>query len=111
MITKNHERYAILRYLYDQYDSYVVGYLERETFITIAVIAMRNTYFYEIKNIAVDINYQCQGLDRRLMEQNFTDYRGTTMYGGTSDSPVTQSFYRSLGFKYVETNKVFYYQL
>lgn len=45
------------------------------------------------------------------MEQIFTDYRGTTMYGGTSDSPVTQSFYRSLGFKYVETKKVFYYQL
>ncbi|MFH6716929.1 GNAT family N-acetyltransferase [Staphylococcus lugdunensis] len=100
-----------MRYLYDPYDSYVVGYLEGETFITIAVIAMRNTHFYEIKNIAVDINYQHQGLGRRLMEQIFTDYRGTTMYGGTSDSPVTQSFYRSLGFKYVETKKVFYYQL
>ncbi|MEJ7537822.1 MULTISPECIES: GNAT family N-acetyltransferase [Staphylococcus] len=100
-----------MRYLYDPYDSYVVGYLEGETFITIAVIDMRNTHFYEIKNIAVDINYQHQGLGRRLMEQIFTDYRGTTMYGGTSDSPVTQSFYRSLGFKYVETKKVFYYQL
>nr|WP_276515456.1 GNAT family N-acetyltransferase [Staphylococcus lugdunensis] len=100
-----------MRYLYDPYDSYVVGYLEGETFITIAVIDMRNKHFYEIKNIAVDINYQYQGLGRRLMEQIFTDYRGTTMYGGTSDSPVTQSFYRSLGFKYVETKKVFYYQL
>ena len=46
-----------------------MGYLEGETFITIAVIDMRNTHFYEIKNIAVDINYQHQGLGRRLMEQ------------------------------------------
>lgn len=110
--------YLELLLLADEQASMIDRYLERgELFVlrgdrqgvddvqAVCVITQEGPGIYELKNIAVQPEFQRQGLGRRLIDFLFSYYSDLeTLLVGTGESPATLEFYRHCGF--IESHRI-----
>ncbi|AKG73122.1 GNAT family N-acetyltransferase [Salinicoccus halodurans] len=108
-VLEDKKKYLDLLLLADEQENMIDRYLERgEMFVlesedvkAVCVVTDEGDGEFEIKNIAVEPGSQRLGYGRRMLEHILFLYkdRGTAMYVGTGDSPLTIPFYESAGFK------------
>lgn len=103
----NKKEYIDLLLLADEQENMVDKYLERgEMFIlddngikAQCVVTKEEDGIYELKNIAVQPDYQQKGYGKALIEFLFSNYKDCrVMLVGTGDSPLTLNFYKKCGF-------------
>ena len=108
-VKNNKKTYIELLLLADEQEDMIDRYLERGTMYAlvdngvkaICVITDEGDSALEIKNIAVQPEYQHKGYGRKLIEFIEEKYRGLyhVLKVGTGDSPLTIPFYKNCGFK------------
>lgn len=105
----NKKRFIDLLLLADEEEEMIDRYLGRgDMFILeaagakgVCVVTDEGGGAFEIKNIAVAPGEQGKGYGRKLVRHILHLYkdRGTVMYVGTGDSPLTLPFYEACGFE------------
>lgn len=113
-VKQNKKKYIGLLLLADEQENMIDCYLERGTMYVfmdngvkaVCVITDEGDLTLEIKNIAVEPEYQHNGYGKKLIEFIEENYRKLykTLKVGTGDSPLTIPFYEKCGFK--ETYRV-----
>ncbi len=108
-VEKNKKQYLALLLLADEQESMIDRYLERGRMYTlddggvkaVCVVTDEGNGVLEIKNIAVDAEYQRRGFGRALVSFIEEKYRRSfhTLRVGTGDSPATVPFYEKCGFE------------
>lgn len=115
-IETDKKQYLPLLLIGDEQESMIDRYLERgEMFmmqdsegkqpIAVAVVTDEGDGILELKNLAVDPQFQRKGYGRMMIEYLCGHYRGRfhMLLAGTGDSRQTVSFYKSCGFRYSHT--------
>ena len=69
-----------------------------------AIHVFQNENEYELKNIAVNPEFQGQGYGKQLIDFLFEHYHGKVMYVGTGESLLTIPFYKKCGF--IESHRI-----
>ncbi len=99
--------YIDLLLLADEQENMVDKYLERGDMFVLddngvkaeCVVTKESDGMYELKNIAVNPDYQRKGYGKRLIEFLLSHYMDCkVLFVGTGDSAFTLSFYKSCGF-------------
>lgn len=113
-VKQNKKKYIGLLLLADEQENMIDQYLERGTMYVlmdngvkaVCVITDEGDLTLEIKNIAVEPEYQHNGYGKKLIEFIEENYRKLykTLKVGTGDSPLTIPFYEKCGFN--ETYRV-----
>ena len=108
-IDTNKKQYLDLLLLADEQEDMVDRYLERGTMYVLeddgiraeCVVTDEGNGILELKNIAVEPDFQGWGYGKALVEFLIRTYAGqyVTMQVGTGDSPSTIPFYESCGFR------------
>lgn len=108
-VKQNKKKYIGLILLADEQENMIDRYLERGTMYVlmdngvkaVCVITDEGDLTLEIKNIAVEPEYQHNGYGKKLIEFIEENYRKLykTLKVGTGDSPLTIPFYEKCGFK------------
>lgn len=108
-VKQNKKKYIGLLLLADEQENMIDRYLERGTMYVlmdngvkaVCVITDEGDLTLEIKNIAVEPEYQHNGYGKKLIEFIEENYRKLykTLKVGTGDSPLTIPFYEKCGFK------------
>ena len=108
-IDTNKKQYLDLLLLADEQEDMVDRYLERGTMYVLeddgvraeCVVTDEGNGILELKNIAVDPDFQGRGYGKALVEFLIRTYAGryVTMQVGTGDSPSIIPFYESCGFR------------
>lgn len=103
------KRYLNLLLLADEQEDMVDRYLERESMYVLeddgvraeCVVTDEGNGILELKNIAVESDFQGRGYGKALVEFLIRTYAGqyATMQVGTGDSPSTILFYEACGFR------------
>ena len=103
------KRYLDLLLLADEQEDMVDRYLERGTMYVLedggvkaeCVVTDERNGILELKNIAVEPDFQGKGYGKALVDFLIRTYadRYVTMQVGTGDSPSTIPFYESCGFR------------
>ena len=103
------KRYLDLLLLADEQEDMVDRYLERGTMYVLedggvkaeCVVTDERNGILELKNIAVEPDFQGKGYEKALVDFLIRTYAGryVTMRVGTGDSPSTIPFYESCGFR------------
>ena len=68
------------------------------------IVVKLNENEYELKNIAVNPEFQGQGYGKQLIDFLFEHYHGKVMYVGTGESLLTIPFYKKCGF--IESHRI-----
>lgn len=76
-----------------------VGKMEKRT-VAVCVVIIVNQNTVEIKNLAVEPDYQKHGLGHRMLSFIESEYIGKTIILGTGETPSTLQFYKSAGYSY-----------
>lgn len=107
-IDTNKKQYLDLLLLADEQEDMVDRYLERGTMYVLeddgiraeCVVTDEGNGILELKNIAVEPDFQCRGYGKALVEFLVRTYTGryAVLQVGTGDSPSTIPFYESCGF-------------
>ena len=107
-IIDNKKKYLSLLLLADEQESMIDTYLERGRLYVmeddgvraVCVVTDEGDGILEIKNLAVSPPWQRCGYGRAFIEYIRRRYRGSfhTLQVGTSNSPLTISFYEACGF-------------
>ncbi|MEA4832177.1 MAG: GNAT family N-acetyltransferase [Oscillospiraceae bacterium] len=106
-VLKRKKDYIDLLLLADEQESMVDKYLERGDMFVLddngvkaeCVVTKESDGIYELKNIAVNPDYQRKGYGKKLIEfllSHYTDCR--VMLVGTGDCASTLRFYKNCGF-------------
>lgn len=106
-VLKQKKDYIDLLLLADEQESMVDKYLERGDMFVLddngvkaeCVVTKESDGIYELKNIAVNPDYQRKGYGKRLIEFllfNYTDCK--VLFVGTGDSAFALNFYKNCGF-------------
>lgn len=109
IILENKKQFLDLLLLADEQENMIDTYLERGTLFAlyeqesvrcVCVVTKEKEDIYEIKNLAVDTNYQRQRYGKKMLDYLFDYYKGVchTLFVGTGDSPLTVPFYQHCGF-------------
>ena len=108
-IDTNKKQYLDLLLLADEQEDMVDRYLERGTMYVLeddgvraeCVVTDEGNSILELKNIAVEPDFQGRGYGKALVEFLIRTYAGryVTIQVGTGDSPSTIPFYKSCGFR------------
>ena len=108
-ITKNKKEYLDLLLLADEEENMVDKYLTDGTMFVIddngvkgeIVLLEKEDEVLEIKNLAVNQNFQKNGYAKKLIDFVIEKYKNTykKLIVGTGDSPLTIPFYEKCGFK------------
>lgn len=103
------KRYLDLLLLADEQEDMVDRYLERGTMYVLedggvkaeCVVTDERNGILELKNIAVEPDFQGKGYGKALVDFLIRTYAGryVTMQVGTGDSPSTIPFYEACGFR------------
>lgn len=106
-----HEKknYMSLLLLADEQESMIEHYINRGTMFAadddgikaVCIVTDEGGGTLEIKNIAVEPEYQRRGYGRKMIEFIANKYKGqySVLMVGTGDSPLTVPFYEKCGFK------------
>lgn len=108
-IETDKKQYLDLLLLADEQEDMVDRYLERGTMYVLedggvkaeCVVTDERNGILELKNIAVEPDFQGKGYGKALVDFLIRTYAGryVTMQVGTGDSPSTVPFYESCGFR------------
>jgi len=108
-IKTNKKRYISLLLLADEQESMIDRYLDRGIMYVIedngikgvCVVTDEGNNILEIKNIAIEPEYQNKGYGKKIIDFITKEYKNkyTILQVGTGDSPLTLPFYEKLGFK------------
>lgn len=103
------KQYLDLLLLADEQEDMIDRYLERGTMYVLeedgvkaeCVVTDEGDGILELKNIAVEPDFQGRGYGKALVDFLIRTYRGqyTVLQVGTGDSPATIPFYQSCGFR------------
>ncbi|MGN1085897.1 MAG: GNAT family N-acetyltransferase [Porcipelethomonas sp.] len=117
-IEENKKQYMNLLILADEQESMIDRYLERGTMYAlddngvkaVCVVTDEGNGVMEIKNIAVEPEYQHRGYGRKLIDFLVSEYKDkySILQVGTGDSPLTVPFYEKCGFEKSHTVKNFF---
>ena len=117
-IRENKKTFLPLLLLADEQESMIDRYLEQGDLWVLydpdpvglyVVIQGEWANTMELKALAVAPERQRQGLGRMLVEHLLNQYQGKgTLLVGTGDTPLTLSFYESLGFVFYARSKDFF---
>ena len=117
-VKRDKKKYIGLLLLADEQENMIDRYLERGTMYVlmdngvkaVCVITDEGDLTLEIKNIAVEPEYQHNGYGKKLIEFIEENYRKSykTLKVGTGDSPLTIPFYEKCGFKEMYRVKNFF---
>lgn len=107
-IDQNRKRFLSLLLLADEQENMIDRYLERGIMYVLndngikaeCVVTDEGNGVLEIKNIAVDPNFQRRGYGQALIDFLAKNYKGqySVLQVGTGDSPLTVPFYEKCGF-------------
>lgn len=105
-ITENKKLYIDLLLLADEQEDMIDKYIDSgdmfildDNGVKAECIAVKlNENEYELKNIAVNPEFQGQGYGKQLIDFLFEHYHGKVMYVGTGESLLTIPFYKKCGF-------------
>lgn len=107
-ITTDKKQYLSLLLLGDDQESMIDRYLARGTMFVlddrgvkaVCVVTNEGNGILELKNIAVDPQYQNMGYGKQVIELLAARYADTfsVLQAGTGDSPLTIPFYEHCGF-------------
>lgn len=110
IIENNKKDFLELLLLADEQESMIDKYLDRGTLFAlydddlkcVCVVTDEGNGDFELQNLATYEQYQKQGYGRYMIDYVCRHYKGkgTTMYVGTGDSPLTVPFYEHSGFVY-----------
>ena len=110
--------YLSLLLLADEQESMIEMYLDKGTMYVLdddgvkaeIVVCDEGNGVLEIKNLAVESQFQKKGYGRKLIAFVCEHYKGKyhTLQVGTGDSPLTVPFYEKCGFKHSHVVKDFF---
>ncbi len=111
-ITENKKLYIDLLLLADEQEDMIDKYIDSgdmfildDNGVKAECIAVKlNENEYELKNIAVNPEFQGQGYGKQLIDFLFEHYHGKVMYVGTGESLLTIPFYKKCGF--IESHRI-----
>ncbi len=118
-VSSNKSDYMKLLLLGDEQEDMIKKYLDRgrlfvmkndSTVCAVCVVTDEGDFNLELKNIAVSVEFQRQGLGRKLLlyiENKFTGAFKRLILG-TGDSPLTVPFYEKCGFRKYRVIKNFF---
>ena len=105
-ITENKKLYIDLLLLADEQEDMIDKYIDSGDMFILddngvkaeCIVVNLNENEYELKNIAVNPEFQGQGYGKQLIDFLFEHYHGKVMYVGTGESLLTIPFYKKCGF-------------
>ena len=111
-ITENKKLYIDLLLLEDEQEDMIDKYIDSGDMFILddngvkaeCIIVKLNENEYELKNIAVNPEFQGQGYGKQLIDFLFEHYHGKVMYVGTGESLLTIPFYKKCGF--IESHRI-----
>jgi ribosomal protein S18 acetylase RimI-like enzyme len=112
-VSKDKKAYLDLLLLADEQENMIDKYLARGDMFVLndhgvkaeCVVTKEGDGIYELKNIAVQSEYQRRGYGKRLIDFLFSHYTDcTVMLVGTGDVPSALGFYQKFGF--IESHRV-----
>jgi len=111
-ITENKKLYIDLLLLADEQEDMIDKYIDSGDMFILddngvkaeCIIVKLNENEYELKNIAVNPEFQGQGYGKQLIDFLFEHYHGKVMYVGTGESLLTIPFYKKCGF--IESHRI-----
>ena len=100
LIQENKKRYLDLLLLADEQEDMIDRYLESGELWTLDVVADVGDGTLEIKNLAVEPNFQRKGYGKAMIQFITEKYKNySRLRVGTGASPLTLPFYHSCGFR------------
>lgn len=111
-ITENKKLYIDLLLLADEQEDMIDKYIYSGDMFILddngvkaeCIVVKLNENEYELKNIAVNPEFQGQGYGKQLIDFLFEHYHGKVMYVGTGESLLTIPFYKKCGF--IESHRI-----
>lgn len=111
-ITENKKLYIDLLLLADEQEDMIDKYIDSGDMFILddngvkaeCIVVKLNENEYELKNIAVNPEFQGQGYGKQLIDFLFEHYHGKVMYVGTGESLLTIPFYKKCGF--IESHRI-----
>lgn len=111
-ITENKKLYIDLLLLADEQEDIIDKYIDSGDMFILddngvkaeCIVVKLNENEYELKNIAVNPEFQGQGYGKQLIDFLFEHYHGKVMYVGTGESLLTIPFYKKCGF--IESHRI-----
>ncbi len=111
-ITENKKLYIDLLLLADEQEDMIDKYIDSGDMFILddngvkaeCIVVKLNENEYELKNIAVNPEFQGQGYGKQLIDFLFEHYHGKVMYVGTGESLLTIPFYKKSGF--IESHRI-----
>jgi len=111
-ITENKKLYIDLLLLADEQEDMIDKYIDSGDMFILddngvkaeCIVVKLNENEYELKNIAVNPEFQGQGYGKQLIDFLFEHYHGKVMYVGTGESLLTIPFYKRCGF--IESHRI-----
>ncbi len=111
-ITENKKLYIDLLLLADEQEDMIDKYIDSGDMFILddngvkaeCIVVNLNENEYELKNIAVNPEFQGQGYGKQLIDFLFEHYHGKVMYVGTGESLLTIPFYKKCGF--IESHRI-----
>ena len=111
-ITENKKLYIDLLLLADEQEDMIDKYIDSGDMFILddngvkaeCIVVKLNENEYELKNIAVNPEFQGQGYGKQLIDFLFENYHGKVMYVGTGESLLTIPFYKRCGF--IESHRI-----
>ncbi len=105
-VYENKKKYLDLLLLADEQEDMIDRYLDDGDMFVLddngvkaeCVVVKLTVDEYELKNIAVEPDFQSKGYGKKLIDFLFEHYSGKTMYVGTGDCPTAIAFYSKCGF-------------
>ncbi len=117
-VKENKKRFLSLLLLADEQENMIDRYLEKGTMFILnddgvkaeCVVTDEGNKILEIKNIAVNPEFQGRGYGKKLIDflTEFYSKNFDTLQVGTGNSPLTVPFYEKCGFKRHHTIKNFF---
>ena len=117
-ITEHKKKYLPLLLLADEQESMIDRYLNRGIMFVlndggvkaVAVVTDEGNSILELKNLAVEPDFQNQGYGRAMIDFLSASFAGQfqTLQVGTGDSPLTLPFYEKCGFQRSHVIKNFF---
>ena len=111
-ITENKKLYIDLLLLADEQEDMIDKYIDSGDMFILddngvkaeCIVVKLNENEYELKNIAVNPEFQGQGYGKQLIDFLFEHYHGKVMYVGTGESLLTIPFNKKCGF--IESHRI-----
>lgn len=111
-ITENKKLYIDFLLLADEQEDMIDKYIDSGDMFILddngvkaeCIVVNLNENEYELKNIAVNPEFQGQGYGKQLIDFLFEHYHGKVMYVGTGESLLTIPFYKKCGF--IESHRI-----